>query len=198
MRALKHAYETTGGGWVDPEALWRSHRGGSLEGLGERLLGADARKFTVAYRECYYSEPSRCRPYPGVPEAIERLASAGLPLAVVTSKISWGATGELEATDLLRYFAAVVGGDDVERAKPDPEPIYMAMERLLIDDPAEVVFVGDSPADMFAARNAGCVGVAALWGTLDAEMLMDAGPAHTAADPEAALRAIETVSGLRL
>jgi hypothetical protein len=51
---------------------------------------------------------------------------------------------------------------------------------------------------MFAARNAGCVGVAALWGTLDAEMVMDAGPAHSAADPDAAVRAIEAVSGLRL
>ena len=183
MRALKHAYETTVGGWVDPIALWRSHRGGTLEALGQRLLGDDFRGFTVAYRDFYYRQPGRCHPFEGIPDVLAELVEAGLPMAIVTSKVSWGATEELETAGLLDRFAAVVGYDDVEHHKPDPEPIYAAMERLLVDDPSRVVFIGDSPADMFAARNAGCTSIAALWGTLDAETLLDASPTCTARTP---------------
>jgi phosphoglycolate phosphatase-like HAD superfamily hydrolase len=46
-----------------------------------------------------------------------------------------------------------------------------------------VIFVGDSPADIWAARNAGVTSVAALWGTIDSELLLDAMPDHTAATP---------------
>jgi pyrophosphatase PpaX len=183
MRALRHAYETTVGGWVDPEALWRSHRGGTLEALGQQLLGDEWRRFTVAYRDRYYREVDRARPFDGVPAVLAALAAAGLPMAIVTSKVSWGAIEELEMAGLLGHFAAVVGVDDVDRHKPDPEPIYAAMQRLIVDDPGEVVMIGDSPADMFAARNAGCRSIAALWGTLDRELLLDTGPSHTAATP---------------
>lgn len=184
MRALRHAYETTVGGWVDPEALWRSHRGGTLEALGERLLGEEWRRFATAYRDRYYREVDRARPFDGIPAVLASLGASGLPMAIVTSKVSWGAIEELEMAGLLGYFAAVVGVDDVELHKPDPEPIFAAMQRLLIDDPGEVVMIGDSPADMFAARNAGCIPIAALWGTLDRELLLDAGPLHTAAAPQ--------------
>ena len=39
MKALAHAHEVCLGSRTDPEALWRSHRGGSLEAMGKRLLG---------------------------------------------------------------------------------------------------------------------------------------------------------------
>ena len=53
--------------------------------------------------------------------------------------------------------------DQVSGPKPNPESILLAVERLAVA-PHEVVFVGDSPADMVAARAAGTVAVAAGWG----------------------------------
>ena len=38
-------------------------------------------------------------------------------------------------------------------------------------------------ADMFAALNAGCTSVAATWGTLDEELLMDTNPMEIARAP---------------
>ena len=67
--------------------------------------------------------------------------------------------------------------------KPDPAPVYEALDRLLIEPSDAVVLVGDTPADIWAARNAGVRSVAALWGTLDSELLMDAMPDHTAKTP---------------
>ena len=184
MRALRHAHDKTVGGWIDPLELWKSHRGGTLEALGQRLLGDDGGpRFVAAYRDYYYNEVHRAPAFDGVEAVLQTLLEHHLPMGVVTSKISWGATEELDESGLLRYFGAVVGFDDTEQHKPDPAPIYEAMSRLLLDDPAGIAFVGDSPADIFAARNAGCVSVGALWGTLDRELLLDSYPAHVAKEP---------------
>ena len=176
MKALAHAYETVVGGKTDLMALWVSHRGGTLEDLGRRLVGDDYQRFTTAYRDRYYTLERNIVPYEGIEPVLEAFLEVEIPMAVVTSKVAWGATEELSRAGLLHYFQAVVGFDDTDLHKPDPEPIFTAMERICIDEPDEVLFVGDSPADVWAARNAGCKSVAALWGTLDSELLLDAKP----------------------
>jgi HAD superfamily hydrolase (TIGR01509 family) len=195
MRALAHAHELCLGSRTEPLALWRSHRGGTIEAMGQRLLGGDYRRFVTAYRDFYYSHNRQVAPYDGIVETLEALHAHGIPMAVVTSKISWGATDELSSAGILQYFAAVVGFDDTEQHKPDPEPVYAALERLLVDDPEPVAFVGDSPADVFAARNAGCIPVAATWGTLDAELLHDAAPTYAAASPREVLACLALERG---
>ena len=60
-------------------------------------------------------------------------------------------------------FDVVVGGDETERHKPDPEPLLLAAERLDAD-PRECAYVGDSPFDIRAARAALMHAVAVTWG----------------------------------
>ena len=194
MRALEHAYGETVGGWVDPEALWRSHRGGTLEAMGTRLLRDDGPRFVASYRDFYYNRVNRAGAFEGVVEVLEACRDASLPLGIVTSKISWGATEELESAGILHFFAAVVGCDDTEEHKPDPAPIFEAMHRLLVDDPAQVAMIGDSPADMFAARNAGCTSIAATWGSLDIELLLDASPVYVARTPAGVLATLKSLA----
>lgn len=175
MRALAHAHEKCLGYRTDPLALWRSHRGGSLESLGERLLGSQGHLFARAYRDHYFATRCLAKAYDGVAEILEETAAAGVRHAVVTSKLAGTATEELTEAGLLGFFETVVGCDDTDCHKPDPEPIYAAMQRLCIDA-RDILFVGDSPADIWAARNAGARSVAALWGTIDSELVLDAMP----------------------
>ena len=188
MHALSHAHETLLGTKVDPEALWRSHRGGTLEELGRRLLGNDYMKFATVYRERYFSLVRDVRPYQGVEPVLRTFHEAGFEMGVVTSKLSWGATEELTTAGILQYFHTIVGSDDTDTHKPDPEPIHAALDRMLADDPSAAVFIGDSPADVWAARNAGIRSIAALWGTLDSELLLDATPDFTAKTPGEVLK----------
>jgi pyrophosphatase PpaX len=184
MLALAHAHETCLGSKTDPAALWRSHRGGSLEAMGKRLLGEqDYMRFVNTYRDFYYSLERNVVPYEGVVPLLEAFLEHEIPMAVVTSKIAHGAIEELTSSGLLRYFHAVVGADDTDFHKPDPAPVFEALDRLLLEPDPSVIFVGDSPADIWAARNAGVTSVAALWGTIDSELLLDAMPDHTAATP---------------
>jgi pyrophosphatase PpaX len=195
LKALSHAYELCLGHKTDPLALFRSARGGTVEDLSKRLMGDRHGKFTAAFWDRYYGGSRQPRLYAGVAEVLDVCHEAGLVMAVVTSKVSWAATEELSQTGLLRYFAAVVGFDDTECHKPDPEPIFSALERILVDDPSTVAFVGDSPADVFAARNAGCKSVAATWGTLDEELLRDAYPDFIAATPHDVLVSLARRAG---
>ena len=146
-------------------------------------MGDDWRKFVTAYRDVYYANPDRASVFPGIKEVLAEVEAAEIPMVVVTSKISHGATDELAKTGILRYFHSVVAFDDTDTHKPDPAPILEALDRLLLDPGDDVIVVGDSPADIFAARNAGCRSIGALWGSLDADLLRDAAPTQLAVAP---------------
>lgn len=94
-------------------------------------------------------------PCPGVPESLERLHSAGMPLACVTNKPEAFARALLEALGILAPFGAVIGGDSTEALKPDAAPVRLAAERLGVAV-GNCLMVGDSAIDVATARNAGC------------------------------------------
>ena len=183
IRALADAHEALLGTKVDAEALWRSHRGGTLEEMGQRLMAGDPVRFVAAYRERYYGQQRDIRPFEGVEAVLRTFHDGGFQMGIVTSKLAWGATDELTTAGLLQYFHTVVGADDTDSHKPDPEPIFLALDRMVADRPGDAVFIGDSPADIWAARNAGIRSIAALWGTLDTGLVLDATPDFTARSP---------------
>ncbi len=65
--------------------------------------------------------------------------------------------------DILDSFEVVVGLEDVNETKPDPEGINLALAKLH-SRPEQTLFVGDSFADISAAKNAGCSSCHAQWG----------------------------------
>ena len=60
----------------------------------------------------------------------------------------------LDAHSLADGVDTVVGRDSVATRKPDPEPLLETLRRLGVD-PADAVFVGDSPRDKQTADAAG-------------------------------------------
>lgn len=101
--------------------------------------------------------------YPGMVEVVRALHAAGHPLAVVTSKLEVGARRALKFAQVEECFSAVVGIDHTSKHKPDPEPVWYALERLGASR-ERALFVGDSTHDMEAGRAAGVATVAVLWG----------------------------------
>ncbi len=99
--------------------------------------------------------------YEGAREMLDALRSAGYPLGIITGKgrEGWMVT---EAAIDLGPFAVIVTDDDMQAAKPDPGGLLAAADALGIA-PAQAVYIGDTPSDMRAGRNAGMrIGVA-LW-----------------------------------
>ena len=101
--------------------------------------------------------------YPGVPEGLHALRSAGLRLACLTNKPTAFALPLLRAKGLDGFFDKVFGGDAFERKKPDPLPLVKTCAALG-SAPARTLMVGDSSNDAQAARAAGCPVVLVTYG----------------------------------
>lgn len=133
------------------------HGAASLVSRAFALTGAapaDPGPLTAEYLAIYEAEVARAtRPYPGVVATLERLAAAGLGLAVCTNKATAATRRLLAALDLAAYFPVVIGGDSGAR-KPDPEPVRRALAGLDVAAGAALM-VGDSANDVAAARGAG-------------------------------------------
>ena len=176
MDALAGAFEDCVGRRPDARELWREHGGHTIHELAEAVVGDESPRFVERYRARYLARDGAPEPFPGVVKALDALTSDGLELAIVTSKLARVARAELSRARLLDRFATVVGWEDSARHKPEPEPLLVAMERLGVGQPGSVAYVGDTPADVRAARAAGCRSIGAAWGSLDAELMRRAGP----------------------
>ena len=91
--------------------------------------------------------------YESVPATIEALREQGLKLAIVSTKYRRRIHQVLEREALLHGFEVVIGGEDVEQHKPQPQGLFEAMERLECS-PASVLYVGDSVVDAELAKRA--------------------------------------------
>ena len=86
-------------------------------------------------------------------EIITKLAK-NYTLGIVTSRSKKGVYLVPELAKLESLFQVVITYEDTKNHKPYPEPLLLAAERLGIQ-PNECVYVGDTEADMQAAKDAG-------------------------------------------
>ena len=70
---------------------------------------------------------------PGAEQILRTLREKGVPLALASSTDSAVVRRELEEAGLLRYFDAVIGGDQVHVSKPNPEIFLLAAKALDAD-----------------------------------------------------------------
>jgi pyrophosphatase PpaX len=99
----------------------------------------------------------------GMLDVLDRLHAEGRRLGIVTAKRHETVELAFARLPLRDYFEVIVGADDTERHKPDPEPILFALERLRASA-EDAAYVGDSPFDVGAARAAGVHAIGVTWG----------------------------------
>ncbi|WP_375465110.1 phosphoglycolate phosphatase [uncultured Methylobacterium sp.] len=104
--------------------------------------------------------------YPGVVAALDRLAADGFRLAVCTNKVEAHAVDLLALLGIADRFSAICGRATFPYSKPDPRHITLTIARAE-GDPARAVMVGDSRADIDAAKAAGIPVVAVTFGYTD-------------------------------
>lgn len=92
--------------------------------------------------------------FPDAVATVHALAFDGVPLAVASSSRRRLLIQKLERFDLIRYFAAIVGGDEVRSGKPAPDVFLAAAERLGVI-PKECLVIEDAASGAKAAVAAG-------------------------------------------
>jgi phosphoglycolate phosphatase len=106
--------------------------------------------------------------YPEVPDLFERLRGQGINVAIVSSKFRYRIESILDVARLRPLVDVIVGGEDVQRHKPHPDAIVLALTHLRVPA-ASAMYVGDHPVDADAARAAGVSFVGVLSGTMSGE-----------------------------
>lgn len=97
-------------------------------------------------------------------ELLPRLRAEGRRLGIVTAKRRETVQLAFSRFPVLEETTEVlVGADDTERHKPDPDPLLAALAWLGAR-PEEAAYVGDSPFDVRAAKAGGLYAVAVAWG----------------------------------
>ena len=126
--------------------------------------------------------------FPGIEKSLSRLRSAGIKVAVVTSKRLVSVEMALENfPGLGNVVDRFVTLEDTTEHKPHPEPLLRGLELLGGVPKQEAAYVGDSPFDVEAAKAAGLTSVAVSWGAFSEGTLRGAEPDHLVPDIDAAV-----------
>lgn len=104
-------------------------------------------------------------------EVLTTLEKQSVPWGIVTNKPRYLAELLLQKMALDERCAVLICPDDVSRSKPDPEPMYMALEKLSIPRGAAgcVLYVGDHIRDIEAGKAAGMPTILAAYGYIPPE-----------------------------
>jgi HAD superfamily hydrolase (TIGR01549 family) len=125
-------------------------------GLPDDRVEEAGRRWLGAYRSLMHE----VRAFDGVGTALERLASVGFRMGLVTAGDRAVVEHQLRSTGLDVHLPVRVCGDDMPFAKPHPAPLLQALSELgLPSRPDRVTYVGDAPDDMRMARTVGARGV---------------------------------------
>lgn len=106
----------------------------------------------------YISKMDRNEILPGIEDALHYLKSQQIPFSLGSA--SKNARLILESLNLLNLFDAIVDGNDVSTAKPDPEVFNLAADKIGVK-PVDCVVIEDAKAGVEAAKIAGmtCIGI---------------------------------------
>ena len=103
--------------------------------------------------------------FEGMYPLLEQLEEHNIPWGIVTNKPRWLSEELLKALNLTDRCAVLVCPEDVSKTKPDPEPMYLAAQKINIDV-KDCIYVGDHPRDIDAGRNANMYTILAAYGYL--------------------------------
>ncbi|CCJ33607.1 beta-phosphoglucomutase [Caloramator australicus] len=120
----------------------------------------------------YISKMDESEILPGVKEFLSQLKENGYKIAL--GSVSKNAMIILENTNLKQYFDAIIDGNKVTKAKPDPEVFLKGAEELNLK-PEECIVFEDAIAGIEAARRANMkvVGVGSKEILKDADMVIE-------------------------
>lgn len=97
-----------------------------------RFYGTDEPEKVIAevYERMRVRQQSPLPIKPGVTEILSFFREQGLKIAVASSTYHDLVEENLKRHDLIQYFDAVIGGDEVTKAKPEPDIFLFAAERI--------------------------------------------------------------------
>ncbi len=109
--------------------------------------------------------------YPGIKDILAHLKENNILLSIYTGKGRKAAVITLKKLGIHDYFDLIITGDDVNNHKPSAEGINKFVEKFDLMK-HDVLMIGDSPADIKAAKSAGVKIASVLWDSYAKEKVL--------------------------
>ena len=176
IEAWQRAFAEVG---IDVEA-WRIHRSIGMDGstlvktLSDDAPDDEQSRLKDLHDQYYQETAALLKPLPGARELLKRVADLGFKVVFATSAPEHELKLLRKTLDSDDLVAAFTSSDDVDKAKPKPDIINVALERAEVSA-ERAVFVGDAiwDAEACSRANVPCIGV--LSGGVSRGELEDAG-----------------------
>lgn len=101
--------------------------------------------------------------YPDVLHTLTELKKRDYRLAIITNKPERFISPIIDGLALNGLFELIIGGDTLDKRKPDPLPLRHACQQLSVS-PNQCVMIGDSKNDILAAKAANIESIALTYG----------------------------------
>ncbi len=143
--------------------------------LGQKSLNQTEKDAILKAKNEHYlaliSQMNEDEMLPGIKDLLWDLKQKNIPFALGSA--SKNARRILEALNITDWFTAIVDGNDVSKAKPDPE-VFLTAAKGLGMQPEHCVVVEDAQAGILAAKNAGmkAIGIGQAESLQQADMVL--------------------------
>jgi pyrophosphatase PpaX len=169
LASMQHATRTVLGREIAYEELAATVGGQGLVSQMRALDPDRVDELVEVYKE--HNDPlhETLEAFDDLLDVLPRLRVGGRRLGIVTAKRHRTVRLALDRfPELAEQFEVIVGFEDTERHKPDPDPVLAALRKLDVE-PSQAAYVGDSPFDIQAAKAAGVFAVAVGWGGIHSD-----------------------------
>lgn len=156
FQATEHALQQNGYPPVTRQKIAHSV-GKTFDEYYRDMLGRDdidAPALQASHRVFQLEHLDLSSPYPGSVETLIELRARGYKLAAITNRFRLSLMPTLDSAGMTELFEEIIAPDDAPALKPDPTPLFIALERMGFT-PQEAVMVGDTDTDIEAGRRAG-------------------------------------------
>lgn len=92
--------------------------------------------------------------FPNATKLLKHLKQQNKRIALFTTKENKDTMKVLEHLDMLDMFEMIVARQDVEQPKPHPEGLHKILEHFSLENPKDVIMIGDTYYDLAAGHNA--------------------------------------------
>jgi phosphoglycolate phosphatase len=128
------------------------------------------------YHEVFYEiAPKHIVLFPGVKEALEKLASRGYRMGIATSRSEKSLVMLLGEHGISQYFEVLGAVGSVERPKPNPDIVLWVLGRMGAS-PDQAMVIGDTVFDIQMGKAARCRTCAVTYGNHGREQLLTSDP----------------------
>lgn len=103
--------------------------------------------------------------YEGIDTVLQTIHDAQIRQAVVSAKKRKQYEIDFVSKGLDQYIEVAILEEDTKKHKPNPEPIYLCLEKLNLNK-EDVIYIGDAYSDYQVCQNAGIDFAYAKWGSV--------------------------------